>query len=229
MLKKIPIIILAVTLLFIISGCNMGEENINGREEYIIDSGSYVLENEEMLFKNSDLIFKGTVIDAKEISIDEYLDGELNYVYYFDVFTFEVENVYYSGDPFSEGISVETGDVIKVSNGSCDSDWVPGTLKMEKGKRYIVMTERGVDLSNIKFTKYFDYYTGGPWASIIPVEDGKYYVDEILTSLTDNALEEFIRKDEQDGKILYETTVYVKGEGFENELEALILEKKGES
>jgi len=56
------------------------------------------------------------------------------------------------------------------------------------------------------------------------VEDGKYYVDEILESLTGNAEEEFIREDEY-----FKTTVYVKGEEFGQELEALILEKKGES
>ena len=68
------------------------------------------------------------------------------------------------------------------------------------------------------------YYTEDPYASIILVEDSDYYVDERLPSLAGNAEEEIIRKEGS-----FKTTVYIKGEGFEEELSALILEKKGES
>ncbi len=184
----------------------------------VID-GVVELANEDLLFKDSELIFKGTVIDAKEIAIEEYIDGELHYIYYEDDFTFGVEKIYYSEDSY-----LEASNVIKVANGSCSNDWVEGTIEMEKDKKYIVLTKKTYDTGTTEFTKCSDYFTADHYASIILVEDGKYYVDERLTSLIANAEEEIIREDGD-----FETTIYVKGEEFEQELEALISQKKRES
>jgi len=235
MFKKILIFIITGTLIFIISGCEgNGEESgeipkegtyvrcveVNERETYDIANGSIVWVGEDLLFEESDLIFKGKVLDdATEIAIEYYIDGKLYYVYYEDIFTFEVEKIYYS-----ESSSLGAGDIIRVSNSSCPSYWITGTIRMEKGKSYIVLTGKVTDYPDIEFTKYSDYFTKDPWVSIVLVEDGKYYVDEELPSLTNNAEEEIIRKDGD-----FKTTLYVKGSGFEDELEALILEKKGES
>jgi len=246
MFKKILIIILMVTLLFIVSSCETISEDqdetpeecnyvryaeAEESEDYNVLSGSYLFYGEDRIFKESNLILKGKVIDAKETFIEACIDGEVRKLDYDDTFTFEVEKIYYPGNP-----SIKAGDVIRVKNGSCPSDWIPGTLRMEEGKRYIVLTQEMTVHDNyyindvyIELTEYFDCATTEHWASIILVEDGKYYVDEKLESLTDNALEEFVRRDRHEKDETFETTIYVKGEGFEDELEALILEKKGES
>lgn len=235
MLKKILIFIIIGAMVFIVSGCKKGEEaktveipskgtysryvEVEEREPYNVIDGAVEILSEDALFEFSDLIFKGTVIDAKEIGIEEYIDGELYYIHYSDVFTFEVEKIYYS-----EGPSLEAGDVIKVANGSCSNFWIEGTIKMEKDKQYIVLAVKEYDQPNVEYTKYDDYYTTDHLESIILVEDGKYYVDKGLISLTGGAEEEIIREEGY-----FETTVYVKGAEFEQELSALILEKKGES
>jgi len=237
MLKKILVFILIGALIFIASGCKKGEEV---ETDKIPSEGSYVrcIEVEEKvpyndvaddvvlpyydentLFEDSNLIFKGKVLDEKEIAIEEYVNGELNNTYYYDVSTFEIEKIYYSEDP-----SLEVGDVIKVANASCSYWWVEGTLKMEKDKEYIVLAIRSSEISYTDFTKYYDYIVTNYWVPIILVENGRYYVDEELTSLTNNAEEEIIREDGT-----FKTTIYVKGEEFEEELSSLILEKKGES
>jgi len=174
---------------------------------------------EDRIFNLSEFIFKGEVLFEKEIGIKDYVCWELQYIYYADVFTFEVEEIYYSEDP-----SIKVGDVIKVANASCSNDWIPGTIEIEKDKHYIVLTQKSIDTGTTDFTKYFDYATVDHWSSIILVEDGKYYIDEGLESLTGNTEEEFIREDEY-----FNTTVYVKGEEFEDELKDLILKKKKEN
>jgi hypothetical protein len=233
MFKKIPIIILTVTLIFIISGCNGREEESVGipkKGTYsrcveveekipynIVESAELPYFDENTLFENANLIFKGIVLDASEIAIEEYVDGDLNNTYYRDVSTFEIEDIYYSDDP-----SLEIGDLIKVANGSCSHWWYEGTIKMEKDKEYILLAKSSNKVSYTDFTEYYDYSVENYWVPIIPVKDGKYYVDIELPSLTDNAEEEIIRKDGNSEK-----TVYVKGEGFEDELEAFITEVKG--
>jgi hypothetical protein len=223
MFKKILIIILTGALMFSVSGCKGSYAKcfeVEEKEPHNIIYVELPYYDEDTLFKDSDLIFKGTVLEAKEIGIEEYIDGRLARTHYRDVFTFEIEKIYYSEDP-----SLEAGDVIRVANGSCSNEWVTGTLKMEENKKYIVLTEKEYNyLRYVDFTEYDDYYTADYWVSIIPVVDGKYYVDIQLPSLTDNAEEEIIRED-----INFKTKIYVKGAGFEDELEALILEKKGES
>jgi len=226
MFKKIIVFLLIGSIALFIFSCNIFKEGtytrsveVEEREPHNVESGSVVVYDEDGIFYYSEFIFKGAVIDAIEIAIEEYIGGELHYKFYRDVFTFEVEEIY-----FSEDSSVEVGDVIKVANGSCSNNWIPGTIEMEKDKRYIVLTKKSIDTGTTDFTEYYDYATVGHWSSIILVEDGKYYVDEILESLTGNAEEEFIREDEY-----FKTTVYVKGEEFGQELEDLILEKKGES
>jgi len=223
MFKKILIIIFTGALMFTVSGCKGSYAKsfeVEEKEPHNIIDVELAYYDEDTLFKDSDLIFKGTVIEAKEIAIEEYIDGRLARTYYEDVFTFEIEKIYYSEDS-----SLEAGDVIRVANGSCSNDWVTGTLEMEENKKYIVLTEKEYnDQRYVDFTEYDDYYTADHWVSIIHVVDGKYYVDIQLPSLTDNAEGEIIRED-----INFKTKVYVKGAGFEDELEALILEKKGES
>jgi len=235
MFKKILIFILILTLIFIISGCKSREEgSVEIPQEGIYSRGVEVEEkipyeivsdiefpyfDENTLFENANLIFKGKVIDEKEIGIEEYIDGELERTYYEDVSTFEIEKIYYSDDP-----SLEVGDVVRVANGSCSYWWVEGTIKMEKDNEYIVITIKEFDLPNVKFTKYSDYYVENYWVPIIPVKNGNYFVDRELTSLISNAKEEITREDGD-----FKITLYVKGEEFEEELAALILEKKGES
>jgi hypothetical protein len=223
MFKKIIVFLLIGSMALAIFSCNIFKEGtysrsveVEEREPHNIVGGVTEIICEDTIFKYSEFIFKGAVIDAVEIAIEEYIGGELHYIFYMDVFTFEVEEIY-----FSEDSSVEVGDVINVANGSCSNDWIPGTVEMEKDKRYIVLTQKSIDTGTTDFTEYFDYATVDHWPSIILVQNGKYYVDEILESLTGNAEEEFIREDGD-----FETTVYVKGEEFEQELEALILEKK---
>ncbi|MCJ7472162.1 MAG: hypothetical protein MUP02_05055 [Actinobacteria bacterium] len=227
----IVFIVIILAMVFIVSGCKENEAEtvqipseglytrcIKVKEKIPHDVIEASLEyyDEDTLFKNSDLIFKGIVVDENTIGIEEYINGELERTYYRDSFTFEIEKIYYSEDP-----SLEVGDVIKVSNASCSYWWVEGTLKMEKGSEYIVITIKRSDLPDVEFSKCYDYYVENYWVPIIPIEDDKYYVDEELTSLTGNAEEEIIRKDGS-----FKTTVYVKGEEFEEELEDLILEKK---
>ncbi len=183
----------------------------------IVDDAELPYFDENTLFENANLIFKGIVTDEVEIGIEEYINGELERTYYEDVSTFEIENIYYSDDP-----SLEIGDLIKVGNASCSYWWYKGTIKMEKDNEYIVLAKKKSNSFTVKFTEYYDYYIENYWVPIIPVENGKYFVDELLPSLTDNAEEEIIRKDGD-----FETTVYVKGEGFEDELENLITEIKG--
>jgi hypothetical protein len=235
MFKKILIYILISSLVFIISGCeSKGEESMGIPEKgtysrcveveektpyNTVDSVEFPYFDENTLFEDANLIFKGKVIDEKEIAIEEYRDGRLINTYYEGVSSFEVEKIYYSDDS-----SLEIDDVIKVGNASCSHWWVEGTIKMEKNKKYIVLVKKKSDTLTVEFTKYYDYFVVNYWVPIIPVEDGKYYVDEMLTSLTGNAEEEIIRED-----INFKTKVYVKGAGFEDELEALILEKKRES
>jgi hypothetical protein len=235
MFKKILIYILISSLVFILSGCiSKGEESMEIPQEgiysrcieveektpyNIVDSVEFPYFDENTLFENANLIFKGTVINEVEIGIEEYVNGELNNTYYSDISTFEVEKIYYSDDPY-----LEVGDFVKVSNASCSYWWVEGTIKMEKDKEYIVLAIRSSKVSYTDFTKYYDYHVENYWVPIVPVEGGNYYVDEMLTSLTGNAEEEIIREEGS-----FKTTVYVKGAGFEDELRALILEKKGES
>ena len=229
MLKKILILIIIGALIFIASGCeSKGEESdkipkegsysrcveVEEKTPYnIVDSVELPYFDEDTIFEDANLIFKGTVLDAKEIEIEEYVDGELNQTYHYDVFTFEIEKIYYSEDP-----SLEVGDVIKVANASCSYWWVDGTIKMEKDKKYIVLAIRSSKVSYTDFTKYYDYHVENYWVPIIPVEGGNYYVDEMLTSLTGNAEEEITREDG--------STVYVKGPELEDELENLITETK---
>ncbi|HEY4696365.1 MAG TPA: hypothetical protein VIH13_05700 [Candidatus Hydromicrobium sp.] len=236
MFKKMLVFILIVTLIFIISGCKSEDERAKKITSEIPSEGLYVrcieLEekipynviddvefpyfDENTLFENSNLIFKGTVINEVEIGIEEYIDGKLERTYYEDVSTFEIEKIYYSED-----LSLEIGDVVKVGNTSCSYWWVEGTLKMEKDKEYIVLVKKKSDTSNVEFTEYYDYFVENYWVPIIRVENGNYFVDEMLTSLISGAKEEVIREDGD-----FKTTVYVKGEEFENELENLITEIK---
>ena len=95
---------------------------------------------------------------------------------------------------------------------------------MEKDKEYIVLTQKTFDTLTVEFSKYDDYFTADHYVSIIRVENGDYFIDEILTSLISGAKEEIIREDGN-----FKTTVYVKGEELEEEFTDLILEKKGES
>src|SRR3972149_9556595 len=236
MFKKLLVFILVLTLIFIISGCKKGEEvetdkipkegsysrcmEVREKIPYnVIDDVEFPYFDENTLFENSNLIFKGIVINEVEIGIEEYRDGRLINTYYRDVSTFEIEDIYYSEDP-----SLEIGDVVKVANGSCSYWWYEGTLKMEKDKEYIVLTIKEPNLPNVEFTEYYDYFVENYWVPIIPVENGNYYVDEMLISLIDNAEEEIVREDGD-----FKTTVYVKSEEFEEELASLISQKKGES
>lgn len=232
MFKKILIFIIIGIFISSISGCKE-----SGEELQIPQEGAYttytkveekipyniaddvVLEyyDENTLFENANLIFKGIVINEAEISIEEYIGGEHVRTYYRDIFTFEIEKIYYSEDP-----SLEVGDLVKVSNASCSYWWVEGTLKMEKDKEYIVLTIKKFDTSTVEFTQYYDYYTADHWVSIIRVENGNYFVDEELTSLISGAMEQIIREDGD-----FKTTLFVKGEEFEGELENLITQKKG--
>jgi len=227
MSKKILIFILIGFIALVISGCSIFDEGtytrsveVEEKEPHNVVGGLTEIIGEDTIFNYSEFIFKGAVIDAVEIAIEEYIGGELHYIFYMDVFTFEVEEIYYSEDS-----SLEVGDVIKVANASCSNDWIEGTIEMEEDKHYIVLTQKSIDTGTTDFTEYFDYATVDHWPSIILVESGKYYVDEILESLTGNAEEEFTRED----GYIFKTTVYVKGEEFEQELEDLILVKKGES
>ncbi|MCJ7471229.1 MAG: hypothetical protein MUP02_00230 [Actinobacteria bacterium] len=165
----------------------------------ITEAASYEYYDEDRLLERSDLIFKGIVTDAKEIYVKEYFDGRLNAEYYMDVFTFEIEKIYYSEDP-----TLKIGDIIKVANGSSPSDWLEGTLRMEKDKEYIVLTYKDYHTNTIIFPKYCDYVTVDRYISIIRVENGDYFVDRELESLTSDAKEEIIREDYG-----FETTVYV--------------------
>jgi len=234
MFKKILVFILTVTLIFIVFGCKKDGETtaqiplegtyvrsieVKERIPYNVVDAVIVSYDEDMLLEESNLIFKGIVIDEEEIAIKEYIDGELNYTYYMDIFTFEIEKIYYSEDP-----SLEIGDVIRVANYSCSNNWIEGTLKMEKDKEYIVLTNIADDTLTIEFSNYYDYVVTDYWASIISIENGDYFFDEKLTSLINGAKEEIIRED-----VAFKTTIYVKGEEFEEELASLISQKKGES
>src|SRR3972149_2264993 len=236
MFKKLLVFILVLTLIFIISGCKKGEEvetdkipkegsysrcmEVREKIPYnVIDDVEFPYFDENTLFENSNLIFKGIVINEVEIGIEEYIGGELERTYYRDVSTFEIEKIYYSDDP-----SLEVGDLVKVSNASCSYWWIEGTIKMEKDKEYIVLAKKSFDLPNVEFTEYYDYSVENYWVPIIPIENGNYYVDEMLPSLTSNAKEEITREDGD-----FKTIVYVKGEEFDDELSSLISQKKGEN
>jgi len=238
MFKKILTFILIVTLIFIISACKSNGEETDKVTSEIPSEGPYtkcieveeripynvveaILEpyDEDKLLEESDLIFKGTVIDKKEIGLEEYIDGRLRHTYYLDVFTFRVEKIFYI-----ENSSIKIGDMITVANGSCSNYWIEGTIKMEKDKEYIVLTEKVYDTKTVEFSKYFDYAVVTHWMAIINVENGDYIFDEVFTSLKSGSKEEKIRKDGE-----FKTKIYKKGKEFEEELEDLILEKKGES
>ena len=222
MFKKILIYILISSLIFITSGCKRdGVKYIEVKERvpYNVVEAELVHYDEDILFEKSDLIFKGKVISEKEIGLKEYKYGELRNTYYSDVFTFKVEEVYYPEDS-----SVKNGDIIRVANASCSNNWYKGTIKMEKGKEYILLTKKSQDTKTVEFSKYHDYYVMQPWMSIISVDDDNYIFNEIFTSLKESTDEEIIREDNG-----FKTKMYRKGEEFEQELEALILEKKGES
>jgi len=174
--------------------------------------------DEDKLFDESDLIFNGVVIDEKEIGLEDYsTSGELHYIYFRDVFTFKINKIYYSNDS-----SLKSGDIVRVCNASCSNNWIEGTIEMKKGKEYIVLTRKSQD-ATVEFTKCHDFCVVQHWMAIISIENGDYIFDEVFTSLSSGAKEE-IRKDGD-----FSTTIYRKGKEFKEELEGLILEKKGEN
>lgn len=221
-------IILAIAILaviFSISGCKIPQEGfytrcveVKEKIPYDVIEVEFIYYDENTLFEDANLIFKGTVIDESEIVVESYHDGRLNITNCCSVSKFQIEKIFYSEDPF-----LKIGDLIKVSNPYCSYEWAEGTIKMEKNKQYIVLAEKAID-SFIEYTKCYDYHTADHYVSIVKVENGDYYVDEMLTSLISNARMAIVRKDGD-----FKSTVYVKGEEFEDELEALIVEKKGES
>ena len=175
--------------------------------------------DEDMLFDESDLIFKGSVIDEKEIGIEEYsTSGELHNIYFRDVFTFKINRIYYLNDS-----SLKNGGIVRVCNASCSNEWIEGTIEMKKGKEYIVLTRKSQD-ATVEFTKCHDFCVVQHWMAIISIENGDYIFDEVFTSLVSGAKEEKIREDGY-----FNTTMYIKGEEFEEEFKDLILEKKGGS
>ncbi|MFA5015397.1 MAG: hypothetical protein WC549_07655 [Actinomycetota bacterium] len=237
MIIKRKLLILIATIILgssiILFGCS--DNGVTQDEQNIDDPCSEVAESkpkkisevelayydEDKLLEEADLIFDGIVIIEKEIGIEEYIDGELNNTYYRDVFTFRISKVYYSNDP-----SIENDDIIKIGNESCSNNWIEGTIEMEFCKHYIVLARKSHDTDTVKFTECYDFEVVDPWMSIIGIEiqDEEYVFDEVFTSLKDGAREEIIREDGN-----FKTKMYVKGKEFENELENLILEKKGEN
>ena len=220
MFKKILIYILISSLIFITSGCKRdGVKYIEVKERvpYNVVEAELVHYDEDILFEDADLIFKGKVISEKEIGLKEYKYGELRHIYYLDVFTFKVEEVYYPVDS-----SLKNGDIIRVANASCSNNWYKGTIKMEKGKEYILLTKKSYDTKTVDFSKYFDYAVVTHWMAIISVEDDNYIFDEVFTSLKESTDEEIIREDNG-----FKTKMYSKGKEFEKELKDLISKKKG--
>ena len=238
MFKKIIIFMLIMAFMFTLSSCKSKEEETDNITSEIPQEGNYtryteveeriphniinaelVDYDEDKLFDESDLIFEGVVIDEKEIGLEEYINGRLRHTYYRDVFTFRVEKIFYT-----KNSSIKIGDVIKVANGSCSNYWIEGTIKMEKDKKYIVLTRKSRDTDTVEFSKYYDYAVVTHWMAIISVENGDYIFDEVFTSLKSSAKEEKIRKDGE-----FKTKMYKKGKEFETELENLISKKKKEN
>lgn len=222
MFKKVLAVMLVGAIMFIASGCiKNGVRYVEVKESSPRNVIDAVLDyaDEDTILEESDLIFEGKVIDEKEIGLEEYIDGELRNTYYFDVFTFKINKIYYAKDS-----SIKNGDIITVANGSCSNEWIKGTVEMKKDKEYIVLTQKTYDTSIVDFSKYMDFAVVQHWMAIISIENGDYFFDEVFTSLKSGAKEEKIREDGD-----FKTKIYKKGKEFEKELEDLISKKKGEN
>lgn len=233
MFKKILVLIIIGTLIFITFGCGKGKEEtaqIPSEGPYVryveveeriprnVAEALLVYYDENKLFNEADLIFKGVVIDEKEIGLEEYIEGELNITYYFDVFTFKIDKVYYTEDS-----SIKNDDVITVANDGCSNSWIKGTIEMKKDREYIVFAKKTIDTDTVKFSDYMNFFSIHYWMSIISIENGDYLFDEVFTSLKSGAKEVKIRRDGD-----FKTKIYKKGKEFEEELMDLISEKEAE-
>ncbi len=233
MLKKFLIPMLIGLMILSIASCTkINEEGLN-----IPSEGTYTIYkevkesvpnnvikaeldfyDEDKILREAEFIFKGEVVDEKEIGLEEYMDGELQNIYYRDVFTVKITKVYYLKDS-----SLKEGDIVKVANVSCSNNWYKGTIEIEKNKEYVLITQKSRDTNTVEFSKYHDFSVIQPWMAIIIIENGNYIFDEVFTSLISGKEEEKIREDGS-----FKTKMYKEGKEFEKKLKDLIAKKKGE-
>jgi hypothetical protein len=232
MFKRKTITILLTILflgLIIFSGCNneskknkdcIGTKIIDLEEKdppHIVDALlEFVPENERI--GKSEIIFKGKVIKKRELLIEIPVSGEDTYRSYASVFSFSIEELYYS-----KGNESDVGEIVKLLSGYSSYNWIERAVKINEGEEFIVFGDLTEDNTNEEaYTSLAKYVIGNPWNSIIPVKGNKYEIDEIFTSLTQKAVKEKRKISEN-----YSYDIFIReDDDFISDLKALIKKYK---
>jgi hypothetical protein len=151
----------------------------------IISFKNYKYYTQSSLIDSANIIMKATILDKKEMKFTVYRNNKVSELYYKDLITIKINKILKQDNGNK---LIDNNSIINIYNDSCSHNLIEGSIKLEKGKQYILFLERINNSSDINYLKYAKYSIIAPEWSDVYVNNNIYTFNKNFDLLLGNII-----------------------------------------